>query len=75
MNKNFSIENIVEALNTLQTHSGEKMAVITALEEAKADLEDGLKALEDIAVKGKDSLDILLGCILAIEMIIGKKGE
>ena len=35
-------------------------------------LENLLKSLDRIEVKGKNNLDILLGCIMAIERMIAK---
>ena len=34
-----------------------------------------LEALDDVEVKGRDRVDTLLGCMMAIEAIIGKDGE
>lgn len=42
-----------------------------AIDELKALLE----ALDDVEVRGRDRVDTLLGCMMAIEAIIGKDGE
>lgn len=34
-----------------------------------------LAALDDVEVKGRERVDTLLGCMMAIEAIIGKDGE
>ena len=38
-------------------------------------LEAASEALNTIAVRGKDNLDQLLGCMLGIDMILGKAEE
>lgn len=34
-----------------------------------------LAALDDVEVKGRQKVDTLLGCMMAVEAIIGKDGE
>ncbi len=34
-----------------------------------------LAALDDVEVKGRQRVDTLLGCMMAIEAIVGKDGE
>lgn len=34
-----------------------------------------LASLDDIEVKGRQNVDTLLGCMMAVEAIIGKDGE
>ena len=34
-----------------------------------------LEALDDVEVKGRQKVDTLLGCMMAVEAIIGKGGE
>lgn len=39
------------------------------------ELQDLLVALDDVEVKGRQNVDTLLGCMMAIDAIIGKDGE
>lgn len=43
------------------------------LDKAVAELEMASEALNTISVRGRDNLDKLLGCMLGIDMILGKK--
>lgn len=38
-------------------------------------LKDLLLDLDDVEVKGRQKVDTLLGCMMAIEALIGKEGE
>lgn len=43
------------------------------IDKAVEALETAAEALNTISVRGKDNLDQLLGCMLGIEMILGKE--
>lgn len=43
------------------------------IDKASEALETAAEALNTISVRGKDNLDQLLGCMLGIEMILGKE--
>lgn len=43
------------------------------IDKASEALETAAEALNTIAVRGRDNLDQLLGCMLGIEMILGKE--
>lgn len=43
------------------------------IDKAYEALETAAEALNTIAVRGRDNLDQLLGCMLGIEMILGKE--
>lgn len=45
------------------------------IEAAIAELTILLAELDEVEVKGRQSVDTLLGCMMAIEAIIGKDGE
>lgn len=45
------------------------------IEAAIAELTTLLAELDEVEVKGRQSVDTLLGCMMAIEAIIGKDGE
>lgn len=44
---------------------------ITHAEKAIVELRDFLDVLNDVSVKGRDNVDTLLGCMMAVEAIIG----
>lgn len=45
------------------------------IELAIAELNGLLAELDEIEVKGRQNVDTLLGCMMAIEAIVGKDGE
>lgn len=44
---------------------------ITHAEKAIVELRDFLDVLDGVSVKGRDNVDTLLGCMMAVETIIG----
>ena len=47
----------------------------TLVNEAIKYLREMLVQLDEVEVKGREKVDTLLGCMMAIEAIIGKDGE
>jgi len=45
---------------------------ITHAEKAIVELRDFLDVLDGVSVKGRESVDTLLGCMMAVEAIIGE---
>ena len=45
------------------------------IELAIAELRGLLAELDEVEVKGRQQVDTLLGCMMAVEAIIGKEGE
>lgn len=45
------------------------------IEEAIDELRGLLDELDEVTVKGRQQVDTLLGCMMAIEAIVGKDGE
>lgn len=45
---------------------------ISHAEKAIAELRDFLDVLDGVSVKGRDNVDTLLGCMMAVESIIGE---
>lgn len=45
------------------------------IEAAIAELRSLLAELDEVEVKGRQNVDTLLGCMMAIEAIVGKDGE
>lgn len=65
---NISLKQLIPALISLGVdveHISIAIDELTAL----------LAALEDVEVKGRARVDTLLGCMMAVEAIIGKDGE
>jgi len=44
-------------------------------EEDKAKIEVVLKTLDTISVRGRDNIDMLLGCILALESVLKEEAK
>ena len=63
---NINLSNLVPALLSV----GADAAKAT---EAIGILEDLLAELDEVEVKGRQNVDTLLGCIMALEAIIGEK--
>lgn len=72
---NYSLEQIIEALNTVVSLNGDKEPAIEKLKEANDLLDKALDDLDCVTVAGRSTIDTLLGCMMAIEAIIGKKGN
>lgn len=68
----FNLDQIKNALNTLCTISGSTDVAVGKIENAKLLLEEAIQELNGIPVAGKGALDCLLGCIMALEVIIGE---
>lgn len=65
-----TLKQIIPALQTLGVNA-------ERIEEAMAELRGLLDELDEVEVKGRQSVDTLLGCMMAVEAIIGeqKNGE
>lgn len=55
----------VESLNAETVH----------IDRATRALEEALDSLNQVAVKGRQDVDTMLGCMMALEQIIGKEDE
>lgn len=66
-----SIKQIKFTLGSLDVIDGD--TTTEHLDNAVAELEMASEALNTIGVRGRDNIDKLLGCMLAIDMILGKK--
>ena len=75
MNNEITIENLLFSMNNIHFVDGDIEKVLLPLNNAKDELNKALEAMGDITVKGKDSLNVMLGCIVAVEKILGNKGE
>lgn len=63
-----TLKQIIPALQTLGVSAEH-------IEAAMAELRGLLAELDDVEVKGRTKVDTLLGCMMAIEAIIGKEGN
>ena len=68
MGVKINLKNILAALVSLGVSDGH---VANAIDE----LEAMLAKLDEVEVKGRQNVDTLLGCMMALEAIIGKGGE
>ena len=74
---NINLLHIKYTLENTRTADDDGISV-EQIDNAIADLKEALAMLETITVKGRDAIDKVFGCILAIEQIIGdteNKGE
>ena len=67
----YSLKQIIEALEGLYVIQGDKMPALDELKEAKELITDALKDLEFLQVCGRGALDTLLGCMMGLEAIAG----
>lgn len=65
-----TLRQIYSAIDSLKCN-GDKDATLEQLSSAIDALEDAVKSMDELAVKGRDNVDTLLGCMMAVEAIIG----
>lgn len=68
----FDLTQIADALKTLCAIGGSTEIAVGKIENAKGLLQEAIHELNGVPVAGKGALDCLLGCILAVEQIIGE---
>lgn len=68
-----SLIEIKNALVNLESSSGDKG--IEYIDAAIDNLKAASDALNTVSVRGRNSVDALLGCMIGIDMIIGKEGD
>lgn len=68
---NYSLVQIIEALENLCILGGDKDTAVDKLRQAQELLKDALKDLDGLTVGGRSAIDTLLGCMMAIESIAG----
>lgn len=64
-----SLLQIDAALRDLEACEGEKPTLEPAIEA----LHKAQMALNELTVKGRDNIDVLLGCMMCLEQIIGEE--
>lgn len=72
---NFSLKMIYDALEDLCVLEGDKAPILLKLDEARQFIKTALSEMNNLSVQGRGALDTLLGCMMAIEAIIGKDGD
>lgn len=65
---NVTLKQLIPALITLGVNTEHVNHAIDELTQVLADL-------DEVEVKGRQNVDTLLGCMMAIEAIVGKDGE
>ena len=70
---NYSLKQIRQALDALRALGGDKEPILKKLDQATEILKEALKELDEIEVAGRGAVDCLLGCMMAIEKIVGKE--
>lgn len=71
---NYSLQQIIDALDNLCVLEGDKAPILLKLDEARQIIKTALQDMDSLSVQGRGALDALLGCMMAIEAIIGKDG-
>lgn len=66
-----TLRQIYSAIDSLKC-GGDKDASLEQLSSAIDALEDAVKSMDELTVKGRNSVDTLLGCMMAVEQIIGE---
>lgn len=66
-----TLRQIYSSIDSLKCN-GDKDAVLEQLSSAIDALEDAVKSMDELTVKGRNSVDTLLGCMMAVEQIIGE---
>lgn len=72
---NYSLKQIIDALDNLCVLDGDKAPILLKLDEARQFILTALKDLDGLTVQGRGALDCLLGCMMGLESIAGKDGE
>lgn len=66
-----TLRQIDSAIDSLKCN-GDKDAVLEQISCAIDALKDALNGMDELNVKGRDNVDTLLGCMMAVEAIIGE---
>ena len=69
---NYSIQLIQNAIANLTILDGDKEPILEQLSYAMDAAKDALKSMDGLTVKGRENVDVLLGCMMAMDAIIGE---
>ena len=72
---NISIHMISETVEKLDIQSGDKKTVHENLKHAEDALQRALCNMDEFSVQGRNAVDALFGCMMAVEAIIGENPE
>lgn len=67
-----TIKQVRSAIENLIQYGGNKDAVLECLDCAIDAVKNALSGMDELTVKGRDNVDTLLGCMMAIEQIVGE---
>ena len=67
-----SLFQIIQAIQDLDIVDGDKNPVIEQLSYAVDASRDALQSMDSLAVQGRESVDVLLGCMMAMDAVIGE---
>lgn len=67
----FSLSQIIAALESLRVIDGDKASAIRALNEARTLVNEAVAQLDGLTVQGREAVDLLLGCMMALEALTG----
>ena len=70
---NYSLKQIIDALDELCVLNGDKAPILLKLDEARQFIITALQDLDGLSVQGRGALDTLLGCMMTLESIAGKE--
>ena len=70
---NYSIQQIFAAVNGLTVIGGDKEPILKELNSAMEALKRAAEFMDTLQVSGRDTIDTLLGCMLAVDAVIGKE--
>ena len=72
---NYSLQQIIDALDNLCVLEGDKAPILLKLDEARQFIKTALQDLDTLTVQGRGALDTLLGCMMGLESIVGKENN
>ena len=74
---NVSLRMIYDSIASLEVFGGDKDAVLESISQAIDSIESAITSMDSLQVCSRQSVDTLLGCMLAAESIAGvnKNGE
>lgn len=68
----YSIRQICDALSKLCVVGGDMNQIIAKLISARETIKSALSDMDDISVQGRTTIDTFLGCIMALESLVGE---
>ena len=69
---NYSLKQLYDALDALCVLNGDKDPILLKIDEAREIIKTALNEMDGLTVRGRSALDVLLGCMMGLESIVGK---